>query len=465
MALRLTNTMTRKQEEFAPLEDMHVRMYTCGPTVHDFAHIGNFRTYMFEDLLRRYLKYKGYKVTQVMNLTDIDDKTIKKSRQLGISLDEYTSKYKKAFFEDIDTLRIEHAEFYPEATTHVPEMVEMIKTLISRGLAYEVEGNYYFSISRFPHYGKLSHIDLEGLKPGARVASDEYEKESVSDFALWKAWDENDGDVYWETELGKGRPGWHLECSVMSMKYLGETFDIHTGGVDNIFPHHENEIAQSEGATGKTFAKLWLHSEHLIVDGRKMAKSLNNFFTLRQVLEKGFSAVAVRYALLSTHYRQQLNFSFERIEAAANALERYTDFYSNLVDYPGGESSGEADAFIKKLLSGFEASLDDDLNISAALAEVFDFIRDINRLKAENKLSAEEKDKALKALKKIDTVLDFLPRAEEGIDSEIENMIQQRVEAKKRRDFAAADKIRDELLQKSIILEDTPSGTKWKRKI
>lgn len=465
MALRLTNTMTRKLEEFAPLEDMHVRMYTCGPTVHDYAHIGNFRTYMFEDLLRRYLEYKGYKVTQVMNLTDIDDKTIRKSRELGISLDEYTSKYKKAFFEDIDTLRIERAEYYPEATTHVPEMVEMIKTLIKKGLAYEVDGNYYFSISRFPGYGKLSHIDLEGLKPGARVASDEYEKESVSDFALWKAWDENDGDVYWETELGKGRPGWHLECSVMSMKYLGETFDIHTGGVDNIFPHHENEIAQSEGATGKTFAKLWMHSEHLIVDGRKMAKSLNNFFTLRQVLEKGYSALAVRYALISTHYRQQLNFSFERIEAAANALERYTDFYHNLVDYPGGESSGEADAFINKLLSGFEAALDDDLNISAALAEVFDFIRDINRLKAENKLSAEERDRALGALKKIDAVLDFLPRADEGIDRGIEDLIQKRVEAKKRRDFAAADKIRDELLQKGIILEDTPTGTKWKRKI
>ncbi|PKK84474.1 MAG: cysteine--tRNA ligase [candidate division Zixibacteria bacterium HGW-Zixibacteria-1] len=465
MSLRLTNTMTRKQEEFSPLEDNHVRMYTCGPTVHDYAHIGNFRTYMFEDLLRRYLKYKGYKVTQVMNLTDIDDKTIRKSRELGISLDEYTSKYKKAFFEDIDTLRIERAEHYPEATTHVPEMVAMVGTLMQKGLAYEVEGNFYFSIAKFNGYGKLSHIDLEGLKPGARVASDEYEKESVSDFALWKAWDENDGDVYWETELGKGRPGWHLECSVMSMKYLGETFDIHTGGVDNIFPHHENEIAQSEGATGKPFAILWLHSEHLVVDGRKMAKSLNNFYTLRQVMERGYSAIAVRYALLSTHYRQQLNFTFERIEAAANALERYTDFHNNLADYPGGKSSGEADTYIDKLLSGFESSLDDDLNISAALAEVFDFIRDINRLKAENKLSADERDRALKVLKKIDTVLDFLPRAEEGIDDEIEALIQKRVEAKKRRDFAAADKIRDDLLQQGIILEDTPAGTKWKRKI
>jgi len=465
MALRLTNTMTRNQEEFKPLEDNNVRMYTCGPTVHDYAHIGNFRTYMFEDLLRRFLKYKGYNITQVMNLTDIDDKTIKKSREQGISLDKYTAKYKTAFFEDLDMLRIERAEHYPEATTHVAEMVELIKRLVEKGLAYEVDGNYYFPISKFPEYGKLSHIDLEGLRPGARVASDEYEKESVSDFALWKAWDENDGDVYWDTELGKGRPGWHLECSVMSMKYLGETFDIHTGGVDNIFPHHENEIAQSEGATGKPFARMWLHSEHLIVDGRKMAKSLNNFFTLRQVMEKGYSAIAVRYALLSTHYRQQLNFTFERVDAAANALERYIDFYSNLSDYPGGESSGEADKYLGDMLKGFEESLDDDLNISAALAVAFDFIRDINRLKAENKLSADERDRALEAMKKLDTVLDFLPHAEEGIDTEIESMIQKRAEAKKQRDFETADKIRDELLLKGIILEDTPGGTKWKRKI
>jgi len=465
MALRLTNTMTRKQEELKPIDDNRVRMYTCGPTVHDFAHIGNYRTYMFEDLLRRFLKYKGYEVIQVMNLTDVDDKTIRKSREQGITLDEYTEKYKKAFFEDIDMLRIERAEHYPAATEHVSEMVEMIKTLVKKGLAYEVEGNYYFSISKFNDYGKLSHINLEGLKPGARVAADEYEKESISDFALWKAWDENDGDVYWETDLGKGRPGWHLECSVMSMKYLGETFDIHTGGVDNIFPHHENEIAQSEGATGKPFANLWLHSEHLIVDGRKMAKSLNNFYTLREVMEKGFSAVAVRYALLSTHYRQQLNFTFERIAAAANALERYIDFYNNLSDYKGGQSSGEAEKYIEKMLTGFETSLDDDLNISAALAEVFDFIRDINRLKAENKLSDDERIRALDALKKVDTVLDFLPRDDEGIDAEIEALIQKRAEAKKQRNFTEADKIRDDLLQKGIILEDTPSGTKWKRKI
>ena len=465
MTLRFFNTLTRTVEEFRPLEEGHVRMYTCGPTVYNFAHIGNYRAYTFEDLLRRYLKFKGYRVTQVMNLTDIDDKTIKGCMEKGLTLNEYTAPYKKAFFDDIDALGIERAEHYPEATKHVEEMVALVKKLIANGLAYEIGGNYYFPISKFPEYGKLSHLDLSSLKAGARVASDEYEKESVSDFALWKAWDEKDGDVFWETELGKGRPGWHLECSVMSMKYLGETFDIHTGGVDNMFPHHENEIAQSEGANGKKFVNYWLHCEHLIVDGRKMSKSLNNYYTLRDILEKGNPAVAVRFVLIATHYRQQLNFTFEGLVAAKNGLERYNDFYNNLRDYGGGESSGEAGAIIKKVLAGFEEALDDDLNISAALGEVFDFIRDINRLKAENKLSIEERDRALAALQRIDSVLNFLILKGNGIDSHIEALISERTEAKKRRDFAGADKIRSRLLEMGIILEDTPSGTKWKRKM
>ncbi len=440
-------------------------MYTCGPTVYNFAHVGNYRAYTFEDLLRRYLKFKGYRVTQVMNLTDIDDKTIKGCMEKGITLDEYTAVYKKAFFDDIDALGIERAEYYPEATKHVEEMVPLVKKLMAKGLAYEIGGNYYFSISKFPAYGRLSHLDLSSLKAGARVASDEYEKESVSDFALWKAWDEKDGDVFWETELGKGRPGWHLECSVMSMKYLGEAFDIHTGGVDNMFPHHENEIAQSEGANGKKFVNYWLHCEHLIVDGRKMSKSLNNFYTLRDILEKGNPAVAIRYVLIATHYRQQLNFTFEGLAAAKNGLERYNDFYNNLRDYGGGESSGEAEAIIKKALAGFEEALDDDLNISAALGEVFDYIRDINRFKAENKLSIEERDRALAALQRIDSVLNFLILKGTGDDSQIDALISERAEAKKRRDFAGADKIRSRLLEMGIILEDTPSGTKWKKKM
>jgi cysteinyl-tRNA synthetase len=465
MALRFTNTMTRRLEEFAPLVDEHVRVYTCGPTVHDFAHIGNFRTYTFEDLLRRYLKYKGYRVTQVMNLTDIDDKTIRKSRAMGVSLKQYTDVYKEAFFKDLDILGIERAEYYPAATEYIPDMVNLVKRLIEKNMAYEIDGNYYFPISKFPDYGKLSHIDLKGLKPGARIAADEYEKDSVSDFALWKAWDAEDGDVFWKTELGKGRPGWHLECSVMSMKLLGECFDIHCGGVDNLFPHHENEIAQSEAATGKKFVNFWLHSEHLIVDGRKMSKSLNNFYTLRDILDKGYPAGAVRYVLMATHYRQQLNFTFEGLNAARNALERYNDFYINLRDYSGGASSGEADGYIDKFISGFETGLDEDLNISASLGAVFDFIRDINRLKSENKLSADERNRALRAFERIDGVLNLLQREADALESEIERLIRKRVEARLSKDFMTADKIRQELYDRGIILEDGPEGTKWKRKL
>ncbi len=465
MALKFYNTMTRTEEEFVPLDGNNVRMYTCGPTIYDFAHIGNFRTYMFEDILKRFLIYKGYNVTQVMNITDIDDKTIKASIEQNIPLKEYTEKFAKAFFDDIDTLGINRAEHYPAATDHIDEMVELIKKLIDNGLAYEVDGNYYFSIEKFPKYGKLAHFDLSTLKLGARIATDEYEKESVSDFALWKAWDENDGDVFWETDIGKGRPGWHIECSAMSMKYLGETFDIHTGGVDNIFPHHENEIAQSEGAIGKPFVRYWMHSGYLIVDGKKMSKSLNNFYTIRELMDKGYPAVAIRYMLMTTHYRQQFNFTYDALEAARNTLERYIDFYKNLESYGGGESSGEADKVINQALAGFEDALDDDLNISAALAEVFDFVRDINRLKAENKLSTEERDRALKAADKIDIVLNILHWDKEDIDSEIEDLIKKRTEAKKNRDFETADKIRADLLGQGIILEDTPDGTKWKRKL
>ncbi len=464
MPLVFKNSFTRAKEEFKPIDDGKVRMYTCGPTVYGFAHIGNFRTFIFEDLLRRYLKYKGYEITHVMNLTDIDDKTIRDSQAEGISLKEFTTRYTKAFFEDLDTLGIERAEHYPAATDHVDEMVAMIKKLVERGMAYEVDGNYYFKIAAFPNYGKLANLDMAGLKAGARVASDEYEKDSVSDFALWKAWDEADGDVYFETEIGKGRPGWHIECSAMSMKYLGQHFDIHTGGVDNMFPHHENEIAQSEGANDKKFVNYWMHSEYLLVDGRKMSKSMGNFFTLRDIIEKGYSGVVMRYMLMATHYRQQLNFTFDGLEADRKALDRYNDFISNLSDYAGGESSGEASEITKKLLTGFETHLDDDLNISGALGDVFDFIRDINRLKAENKLSVEERDEALAAMRKIDTVLAF-EQKQEMIDADIEALIVERTEARKSKDFARADEIRDELLVQGIVLEDTAQGVKWKRKV
>lgn len=464
MALKFYNTMTRALEEFTPIEKGKVRMYTCGPTVYNFAHIGNFRANIFIDLLHRYLEYKGFELTHVMNLTDIDDKIIKGCCKDKVSLDEYTKRFKKAFFDDLDSLGIARATYYPEATKHIEDMIEIIKKLIDNGLAYEVEGNYYFAIDKYPDYGKLNRIDKSELKSGARIASDEYEKESVSDFALWKAWDEDDGDIFWETELGKGRPGWHIECSAMSMKYLGLTFDIHTGGVDNKFPHHENEIAQSEGAHGVTFANYWLHNEHLNVEGRKMSKSLGNQFTIPELIEKGHPPTAIRYVLLATHYRQPLNFTFDGLGAAKNALERYNDFYVNLKDFGGGESDGKAVKAIEKMLTGFEESLDDDLNISPALGHVFDFIRDINRLKAENKISVEERDKAVEALERVDTVLNFLSKTEES-DSEIDELVAKRTEAKKNRDFAMADKIRDDLAARGIILEDSPSGTRWKRKI
>lgn len=464
MALRFKNTYTRQVEEFVPIEKGEVRMYTCGPTVYNFAHIGNFRTFMFEDLLRRYLKYKDYKVEQVMNITDIDDKIIRDSIQQGKKLKEFTEPYTKAFFEDIETLGIEKADHYPHATDYIPQMVEIVKKLKEHGLAYEVDGNYYFKISAFKDYGKLAHLDMEGLKPGARVAADEYAKDSVSDFALWKAWDEKDGDVFWETEIGKGRPGWHLECSAMSMNILGEHFDIHTGGVDNMFPHHENEIAQSEGATGKKFVNYWLHSEYLIVEGKKMSKSMKNFFTLRDILARGYSGKVVRYVLISTHYRQQLNFTFESLEAARSALERYNDFIANLESYPGGKSDGSAHDILHKVRRDFEAALDDDLNISGALGAVFDFIRDINRLKAEDKLSKEEKEKALELIRKFDTVLNFTAGKEESLDAKVEALIQKRNDARKAKDFATSDKIRDELIALGIILEDTPQGVRWKRK-
>ncbi len=464
MALVFKNTLSRTKEEFKPLESGKVRMYTCGPTVYNYVHIGNLRTFIFEDLLRRYLKYKGYEVTQVMNLTDIDDKIIKASNAQKKTLKEFTAPYIQAFFDDIDIVGIERAERYPAATDHIPEMVEIIKELVERGMAYNIDGNYYFKISAFSKYGQLANLDMSGLKAGARVASDEYEKESVSDFALWKAHDEGDGDVFWETEIGKGRPGWHIECSAMAMKYLGKRFDIHTGGVDNMFPHHENEVAQSEGATGQQFVNYWLHSEHLIVEGKKMSKSLGNYFTLRDILAKGYSGTVVRYLLLSTHYRQQLNFTFDGLDGARGALERYNDFIGNLEDFAGGSSNGEATGVLKAAGDGFEAMLDDDLNISGALGIVFDLIRDINRLKADGHLSTAERDSALSLVRRFDTVLG-LELKKQSLESEVEALIARRQAARKSKDFALADRIREQLGEMGILLEDTPQGVKWKKQV
>ncbi len=464
MALCFFNTLTRQLEEFHPREQGVARFYMCGPTVYGFAHIGNFRTFLFGDLIRRYLAYKGYKVIYVMNITDVDDKIIRDSMAAGETLKQFTGRFTDSFLEDLDILGAVRPDIQPRATDHIAEMVAMVQSLAAQGRAYEVDGNWYYKISAFPNYGKLANLDMSGLKAGARVASDEYEKESVSDFALWKAWDEKDGAVFWETAIGKGRPGWHLECSAMSMKYLGETFDLHAGGVDLMFPHHENEIAQSEGSTGKQFVKYWLHAEHLIVEGKKMSKSLGNFYTLRDILAKGYAPKAVRYLLMSAHYRQQLNFTFDGLDGARAALERYNDFIRNLDSHTGASGSGEGAAIVRKAAIDFEAQLDDDLNISGGLGVIFDFIRDINRLKADGKLSTDDAKAALALIRKFDTIFSFeLPRV--SLDDQVNALIAERQDARKSRNFKRSDEIRDQLASMGILLEDTPHGVTWKRKM
>ncbi|GAB4317327.1 MAG: cysteine--tRNA ligase [Candidatus Zixiibacteriota bacterium] len=468
MAIRFFDTRQRKLVPFEPLHPGEVRMYTCGPTVYDRAHIGNFRTFLFEDLLRRHLKARGFKVTQIMNLTDVDDKIIKGVNAKQIPIDEFTAPFKAAFFEDADTLRIQRAEQYPAATEHIDDMVKLVKSLLEKDHAYRADdGSIYYRIASFPKYGELSHMDLSQLKAGARVSSDEYEKDTVSDFAVWKAWDEGDGSVFWETELGKGRPGWHIECSAMSMAYLGESFDIHTGGVDNIFPHHENEIAQSEGATGKPFSKYWLHAEHLIVEGRKMSKSLGNFYTLRDLVEQGHPPVAIRYLLLSTHYRQQLNFTFDGIEGARSAIERLRDFHRRLSEFNGGGEGHDAFAeAVAEAREKFGAHLDDDLNISGALGIVFDFVRDTNRQLDKHELDGVDAAAAKGFIEEVDQIIDVLREDVADIDAdEVERLIAERNEARKNKNFARSDEIRDQLIANGIILEDTPAGTRWKRKV
>jgi cysteinyl-tRNA synthetase len=459
------NTLTRRKEKFVSLEEGKVRIYTCGPTVYDFAHIGNFRTFVFQDLLRRWLKYRGFKVIQVMNITDVDDKTIKGARKERIPLRQYTDYYMKAFFEDIEALNLERAEYYPRATDHIPEMVELIKRLMEKGYAYRGEdGSIYYDISKFKDYGKLSKLKIEELKPGARVKVDEYGKEEARDFALWKAWDEEDGDVFWETEIGKGRPGWHIECSTMAMKYLGETIDIHSGGVDLIFPHHENEIAQSEAATGKPFARYWLHSEHLLVEGRRMAKRYGNFYTLRDLIKMGYDPKAIRYLLMSTHYRQQLNFTFEGLEAAKGAVDRLTTFVRRLLEADGVGCGEEVKRLMADVQKHFESAMDDDLNIGVALAALFDFVRDVNKLMDENKLSRQEAEEVYDLMMKFDKVLGVIGEveAEEKLPPEAEELIRRREEARKAKDWATADRIREQLRAMGIILEDTPQGVRWR---
>jgi len=461
--IKFYNSLSKKKEVFKSIKKNEVKMYTCGPTVYDFAHIGNFRAYIFEDLLRRYLKFRGFKVVQVMNLTDVDDKTIKGAKKQGISLNEFTDKFKKAFFDDINSLNIEKAEFYPEATKTIPEMVVLIKKLLKKGFAYKGEDKcIYYSIKKFKNYGKLSGFKICELKDGARVCHDEYEKENARDFALWKAYSEEDGNVFWETELGKGRPGWHIECSAMSMKFLGESFDLHTGGIDNKFPHHENEIAQSEGATGKKFVNYWMHCSHLIVDGQKMSKSLGNFFTLRDLLKKGHSSVAIRFLLLSTHYRSELNFTEKNLSEAGSKVDRLNELISKLNEIKT-DKGNSVDSLLKKAKNDFQKALDDDLNISLALTSLFDFVKETNKLIDESKLSKKEAIKVLSFLKEINFVLGVMNFEEEKLDNELMKLIDEREKARKEKNWGKADEIRDKLKSKGIELNDAKDGVRWKK--
>ncbi|MDI6721336.1 MAG: cysteine--tRNA ligase [Candidatus Aenigmarchaeota archaeon] len=456
----LYNTLTRRFEELK----LHgeAKIYFCGPTVYDFAHIGNFRSYLVSDLLVRYLIYKGYTVKLIMNITDVDDKTIKGAVREGVSLHEFTKKYEDYFFEDMDALRIKRASFYPHATEHIDEMITIIKKLIAAGIAYRGEdGSIYYDITKFGDYGRLSHLDLSELKSGSRVKQDSYEKDDVNDFALWKAWDEEDGDVYWDTELGRGRPGWHIECSAMSMKYLGEGFDIHGGGVDLMFPHHENEIAQSEAFTHKKFVNLWLHCEHLLVDGRKMSKSLGNFYTLRDIAEKGYNPLAFRYLCLSTHYRSQINFTFQSLEDAWNTVQTLNNFVFRLRNESDEKENITITDTLEATKKAFEMHMDDDLDVQHALAAVFELIHIVNKEIDEGRAGSLKE--VLDFVLEINDIFDILIEADDKLTEEELSLVNEREEARRRKDFRKADEIRDMLKKKGILVEDSPSGPRWKK--
>ncbi|MEP7147707.1 MAG: cysteine--tRNA ligase [Acidobacteriota bacterium] len=465
--LRFFNTLSRSIEELHPIEEGKVRMYVCGPTVWNFAHVGNFRTFIFADVLRRYLKFKGYDVTHVFNLTDIDDRIINEAAKKGVSIDEFTAPYITAFWEDFDALGMERPEVTPRATQHIPEMIEIIAKLLSNGKAYESDGSIYYRITAFPDYGKLSRINFSGNIAGGseRVDTDKYDKEDARDFALWKLVGE-DEEPGWDAPFGRGRPGWHIECSAMSMKYLGETFDLHAGGMDLQFPHHENEIAQSEGATGKQFARYWIHSEFLKIDDVTMSKSKGNFFTYRDLHEQGYSPLAIRYLLLSVPTRKQLNFTFEGLQGAGSTVERLRNFRSLVSDAKSVEGSNqEVAARVANALSDFESAMDDDFNTASALAAIHDLVREINIVLAGEGLLSKDREAMLDSIAKFDSVLGIFGKDDDtGLDAEIEALVEERQEARRQRDFARSDEIRGLLAERGIVLEDTKDGIRWKRK-
>jgi cysteinyl-tRNA synthetase len=476
--IQFHNTLTDRTEPFVPLVKGEVRAYTCGPTVYDFAHIGNFRTFVFQDILRRYLKSRGYRVIQVMNLTDVDDRIIQKAAAAGVSIREYTDKYIQAYLDDRQALNLEAPEYVARATEHIDDMVELIQRLTAKGVTYTSEGSIYFRISKFPDYGKLSKIDVAGMQTGARVDVDRYDKDNARDFALWKA--PKPGEHFWETPIGPGRPGWHIECSAMAMKYLGETLDIHSGGVDLTFPHHENEIAQSEAATGKPFSLYWLHAEHLLVDQEKMSKSMGNFATLRELFAHGHKPSSVRFLLASVPYRRQLNFTAESLQGAASSVERLRTFAARIRSgkFPEGASPAMAER-VGKSREDFDRGLADDLNTAQALAAIFDLVRDVNTAMDRGEFRQGDAATVLTALESFDAIfavlrdddgeklqaLGLAPDSPSLSDAEIEALVAERQAARKRRDFAASDRIRDQLADRGVILEDSrDGGVRWKRK-
>jgi cysteinyl-tRNA synthetase len=466
MSLRFYNTLTERVEDFTSLDGSTVRMYTCGPTVYNYVHIGNLRTFTFQDILRRWLRYRGFQLNHVMNLTDVDDRIIQLSVAAGKTIAEFTEVYSQAFLDDCAALRLERPEHIVKATEHIADMAQVIQRLTDKGYTYERDGSIYFSIAKFPGYGKLSHSDFSGIKAGARVDVDRYEKDDARDFALWKA--PKEGEPFWDCGVGPGRPGWHIECSVMSTKYLGDTIDIHTGGVDLVFPHHENEIAQSEALTGKPFVRFWLHAEHLLLADEKMSKSLGNTFTLREMMARGYQPDWIRYLLASVPYRKKLNFTFDALDAASSAIERLRNYKLRLetAKFPAG-SNAALEARAARAVADYEAALDDDLNTAEALGAVFEFVRETNTAMDAGEFLAANVASAQDVLARFDRVFDILePRLEAGAitDAAVQSLVDERNAARKTRNFARADEIRKELLEKGVILEDTKDGVRWKRK-
>ena len=465
MTLRLHNTLSGRIEDFAPEKPPEVRLYACGPTVYNRAHIGNFRSFVATDLLRRTLRYKGWQVREVMNITDVDDRIIQQAQAAGQDLATFTAPWITAFWEDMATLRLERPEVVPRATEHIPEMIALVERLIARGHTYTADGSVYFRISTCPEYGRLARLDVSGMKAGARVDTDKYDKENARDFVLWKAKSDEPAWAQWDAPFGRGRPGWHIECSAMSMKYLGETFDLHCGGVDLVFPHHENEIAQSQCGTGVTFARHWTHVEHLLVEGETMSKSKGNFFTIPDLVARGHRPDAIRYLLASAHYRKQLNFTFEGLDHARAALERIHGLVQRLSEADRDGPVGEAEMACVQAREVFAAALFDDLNTPEALAAVHNLVTRANALQAAGALTREGAARVRAELQSMDSVFGvFFPQDDDVLSAEEQALFDARQEARKRRDFAAADAARQKLEALGVVLEDSAKGTRFKRK-